>query len=1493
MIKRKKKRFNKWLRAGLILLATILFIPLLLVILLQLSTVQQYLKERITSYVSYKTGMKTEIGRVKIALPFYYLLEDVSIIDHHNNKMLNASSMGLLFSSIDFKRKIIRVRRLNLKDLYIDQKKYYGEEQDNLSLFISRLSPHKVPEEDHISTPFIIRAKKILISNGVYRSNLKDKNETKPGIDFNNLKTKGINADIRNVSIFKNSYSFRIEHLSFEEETGFKLIALSGLSDITSSSIRLRNISIETNQSAIASNLSFHYQSFDDFKDFNDKVYIRSDFGVSNISTYDLGFFVPTFYLTNNQINMKGSLNGLISNFHTKDFQFSTGSTSFDGLIAMQGLPDFDNTIIRLDINHLISYPEDLKHFHIFTDEGVTSIPLPEMITDLGLISVTGKFNGKYDNFYTNASLVGNFGMIDADMSLTQQKGGFTVNGELDLINVNGGNIINYDDVGFITMHANVDGQGSSESWEINLTSKVTSLDFNGYNYKDITIDGKLIDKMFTGVVDIDDENISLDFNGILNFSTDIPEYNFIAKIRDANPANLNFVNDTLYGLLNASFTIDIQGNKLDNLAGLINIDNADFITENKEYMLEHFDLSIFSSPENNRKLIAIRSDYIDCDIQGRFSFNNILPSLNEFMHQYLPSLTLQQEQPNNLNDIGDYELHFDISFKNTDRITDLFFNERIATKDLKVNGSYSSVNNNILIQSSTSSVSLNNREIQEWNLNITNSEAGLVFGTGAEIVKISDTLNLYDLYWEGNAFNDEIINILTWKLDPMSLVTAGRINNSFSIKDFPALNITFIEGNITIKDTLWQIRQGSGITYAENILDIHNIVFYSHDQSIKIDGRSAAKTEQSINCTFNNIDLSWIDFLTLPHNLDFDGTINGTVSLKNLWNNPLILADLDIDNFVFNDDPVGSVSLLSLWDEQLQGMNLSADIIYHGNIGKRKTAGISGYIFPGRDKKQNFDLDIELDNFRLNILSLFLSDITSDIRGFAGGNLKLSGTFNQPEMFGKLRVNARSLQIDYLNTNYGFADTIVFNKDAILFNNIQLTDNNRLNSRDTYSAYLNGAIYHSGFKDFSLDMNIKATNFTFLNTTGLQDDAYYGRAIATGNIAIKGRVDDIFINVQARTERNTVLEIPLYSSTEVTRSSFITFINIKEEDLILPITPQKVARQSNIMLNFNLQVTPEATVKLIFDPIAGDIIEGNGSGNIDMEIDNMGNFGLRGQYTISKGEYTFNLENLISKKFVVRDGGTIRWTGDPTNALIDLEAVYRTKASLAPLNMEDSARSAQNVDCIIHMTDNLFNPAIEFRIDFPDMSTFENEKYQSLIKNNLNYHFLSLLAINRFVSTGSNQFMEAGASTNIAGVNTTELLSNQLSVWLSNISDEFDVDFAYHPGSGLSPEQVEAAIKTQVLDDRLTIESKVGIGGRTYAGNTQRTSNMVGDIEAEYRVDSEGRIRIKAYNRYNEQNILYEGAPYTQGVGVFYRKEFNSFRELFKRKERERERER
>ena len=157
---------------------------------------------------------------------------------------------------------------------------------------------------------------------------------------------------------------------------------------------------------------------------------------------------------------------------------------------------------------------------------------------------------------------------------------------------------------------------------------------------------------------------------------------------------------------------------------------------------------------------------------------------------------------------------------------------------------------------------------------------------------------------------------------------------------------------------------------------------------------------------------------------------------------------------------------------------------------------------------------------------------------------------------------------------------------------------------------------------------------------------------------------------------------------------------------------------------------------------------------------------------------------------------------------------------------------------------------------------------------------FLSLIVINSFLPNTNwvpptSQSITSSYAPAV-GVTTSELLSNQLSNWLSQISNDFDIGFRYRPGDEISSDEVEVALSTQLLNDRVSINGNVDMGGET----STKTSNIVGDFTVDVKINKSGKLRVKAFTRANEE-LLYEWSPYTQGVGLFYREEFDHFDQL------------
>ncbi|MCX6295944.1 MAG: translocation/assembly module TamB domain-containing protein, partial [Bacteroidetes bacterium] len=419
--------------------------------------------------------------------------------------------------------------------------------------------------------------------------------------------------------------------------------------------------------------------------------------------------------------------------------------------------------------------------------------------------------------------------------------------------------------------------------------------------------------------------------------------------------------------------------------------------------------------------------------------------------------------------------------------------------------------------------------------------------------------------------------------------------------------------------------------------------------------------------------------------------------------------------------------------------------------------------------------------------------------------------------------------------------------------------------------------------------------------TTEADNSLYYGQAFVTGVVNIFGFVNnEIFIDANVKTEKVTSIDksdkvnilskteltkfyIPLGGTSEVSQNDFITFI---KKDSSLKVNDSYKVSLGGLVLNFDLDMTPDAEVQLIFDQKVGDVIKARGRGNLNLKIEK-GEFKMYGDYLIENGDYLFTLQNIINKKFDLKKGGTIKWSGIPYKADLNISAVYKARAPIKIFFPEDSTNTAYKkrypVDVGMNMTGDLLSPAIGFDIGLPTVDASTRQTILSYINNDaeVNRQVFSLLILNSFVIPYqlSNN---GGGGPNVANAgfaNTSEMLSNQLSNMLSKISNDFDIGVNYRPGvTSISKDELEVALSTQLFNDKLSVEGN--IGNNT---NSQNANNLVGDVNVDYKITDDGKVRVKAFNKANDNSQTTSNGAYTQGVGIFYREEFNTIGELYK----------
>lgn len=306
------------------------------------------------------------------------------------------------------------------------------------------------------------------------------------------------------------------------------------------------------------------------------------------------------------------------------------------------------------------------------------------------------------------------------------------------------------------------------------------------------------------------------------------------------------------------------------------------------------------------------------------------------------------------------------------------------------------------------------------------------------------------------------------------------------------------------------------------------------------------------------------------------------------------------------------------------------------------------------------------------------------------------------------------------------------------------------------------------------------------------------------------------------------------------------------------------------------------------FNPKVGDVIKGKGEGKLNVSLNRNGDFNIYGDYTVQSGDYLFTLKNIMNKPFDVESGGKISFNGSVDNADIDLKATYKNlKTSLYPILQDERYNERIPVEPQLNLSGKLFNPVVGFDIYLPTADEETRAYLQNAIttEEELSRQFLYLLVMNSFYSDPNlhSTSINTSIGTSAMAVTTTEMLSNQLSNWLSQISKDFDVNFVYRPGNkDINSQDVQVALSTQLLNDKITVNGNLDVWGST---NNPSSYNypITGDFDIEYKITE--KIRFKAFNRYNNP-YTGRGVPYTQGLGLFYKQDFNNLSDLLRKKE-------
>jgi hypothetical protein len=1494
MVKSIKKLINIVSGVAAVLILTLI----LLFFILHLTSVQTFIVKKITNYLSEKTKSTLEFDKINFTFLNRIEITKVLIKDQNHDTLLSAQSITAGIRQISLRRQIYKLGKVVvIKPVFHLVTDSTGEM--NLNWYLNLLTGKR--DSASLSNPYF-HVNQVDISDAAFSLVNKYNPDTKTPINFNNLKIAGINGIVENLENFKDSTKLDIYNLSFKESTGFIVKKLNTRLMVRNQHIIFRNANILCDSSILnADHISILADSAAAFRKFYDEVRLDIALNKSLINSNDLKYFVGSLKDYNESIWLSGNVTGTVAELRGRRINVTyKDETSLDCDFDFSGLPDIEKTFMYVDVNNFRSISKDIEQIKI---PGRGYVVLPETLRKLGLVSFSGTFTGFITDFVTYSKIHTKKGIISTDLSLRPSKtGSYNVKGLIRGSDIDLGSITERPDLfRGLSMVANINGTASSsKKFALNLNAQIDSIDINNYNYRNIALYGFFTDKAWDGNIKAEDENIHMELLGLFDFSKKLPEFDFKLNLLKANLYRLHLVKSDTTASATLKLTANFKGNSIDNLDGEIKLLNSKLRKNNNVLNISDFSLKTFIW--NSLPAISIRTDFLDANLYGRYNFAGVNNAVKRKLALLMPS---RFEKPVTQKKGIDNNFIFDIKFKNTDSLN-RFLNTgiRLAEKS-QVHGSFYP-DSIVSVSATTSRFSFNN-----YTFNNLSFEGSTVDTTSRVDIK-STSLNLSglseikDLALAFHSIPDKFNLNLDWDnkenvINKGALSADGKFEKDSLSRNNSILTIGLKPADVYVRNVLWNISP-SIIKIDTNSIKIEKLSLRNKEDYFLINGGISVNPADTLQMEFKGIKIDPLNLLYEKRQgndpnmirLALGGILNGKINLTNIYRNFMFESDIIVKDFRILGGQFGDITVLSKWNNERK----VADITASNNLEGKKMLDINGHFNP---LTATADLTAKADKLPVVILNPLLKIFASGITGTASGKVNFSGNFNQPVLTGSLMGENVSMKIDYLQTRYTFNDSIRFTSTGIKFDNIRTLDESR------NVAIVNGAVSHRYFKNFTVDLTISipsSNDFMILNTKPKDNELFYGTAYGSGITSIRSNSSGLSFEISAKTGKDTKFYIPLNKGLSVSERSFITFVD-KNKDTSsgksVKIVPTGQSK-SGFDMNFDLEVTPEAEVQIIFDAIAGDKMRGTGTGNLNINLNKKGELRINGDYLINDGDYLFTVGGLLNKKFTVQSDGRISFNGDVKDAEIDIKAIYKTKARLLEIMQEargmltDAQMNAQiPVEVYLNLTGNLYNPVIGFDINLPTANEETRSYLRSMIKTDeeMSRQVVFLLMMNSFyadpsITSGGVSQNSANIGSATVGVTTTEMLSNQISNWLSQISRDVDIGINYRPGSTELPnsQEVELALSTQILNDRVTINGNFDYGAnQPGTGSALGTRQLTGAGYIEYKITE--KIRLKVFNRSND-NFYFDnnsGVQYTQGVSLFFKQDFNKIRDLFKRK--------
>lgn len=1479
--------------------------------LVRTSPVQTYLAQQATNYLSKELKTTVKIDKVDIVFFDQVALDGFLIFDQQKDTLLATKTVFATLDDYDLTNLKFTVGKVRLVDAYGHLKKDENG-VSNLQFIVDYFKSDKRSSGKKVE----LAIHTVELNNTRFKYDDERKDLKDFGIDFAHLDVSNVNGILEQISIVGSDIKATITNFSAYEKSGLNLKSITTEASVGKNGIYLSNAIIDINDSKLNTpKFNLIYSGFDDLSHFVDSVKFDGQLEESTVSMKDVSLFASTLEGMEEIVQVKGNVSDVVNNLKIRDLDLRIkDKTRLRGSFDLPDFAKLNESSIKQSLDYAYVDLKEIQGIKLPNSSSTAYLKLDDYTKRLGYFEAEdvafdmdgNKFNVASDIVRTRLGSVRlengiNFEQKDNSLAFTPSDRG-TYDFKVEQFDL--GSFLQNKDLGMVDGTFRVQGEAFSPS-DIRFNrvdGNVTRFDFMQYAYSAISIqNGKFKNNRFSGKVDVADKNLSLNYEGYMDFNGE-QEYNFTANVGQAWLDKLNFTSEQAE--LMSTFRVEMVGTNPENFSGRIMANAFHYCEGGRDLYVPELAIDVLRGNSENGELdkFMLTSNVVNASIEGKVNFDHLIGNLDYQLSRILPALFKRDILKNRTHTEDHFE--FSLDAQDPDDFLAIFVPELSISSSTSMNGHYYGDIANFVLKLKSSSMTYEDFKFDDIIVDQVLDSNSVVNTVSIEKFIYNDTISFQGVNFKTSGGNDHLISDLTWD---GGTPYASHIKWETAVRDKDHFNFVLEPSFFSVNNNKWEIANESTIHINKDTISVTKLKIEHENQFISFDGKISNQDKHKLDFDMTNIDLSQLDAF-IAGDVRLKGRLNSWGHISNPVNNLTFEGDAHIMGFAVNENEIGDIFAHSEWDEPTKSIQLDGDLMYK----TLRTFDFEGSYFTEGQRNAKGELnylafDLVFENTDISFTNSFMDpDVVDDIKGVLNGKLAITGSPDSPELKGSVRLDNATANVKLLGAKFGVDGPISVDKYGFYIDAIPIFD------EEGNAGSLVGAVYHEGFENFNFDLLVDieqegiARNplkpwvrepldrFLVMNSEYSPESLYYGKAYATGVANISGYADNLAVTVDIKTEKGTDIKFPMYGAGEIDEEyDFITFT--QDSSLVNGKRERKIDF-TGVNLDLHFDVTDDADLQIIFNEELGDIISAKGKGNMAIKLDNLGDIRMDGTYTITEGVYDFTM-GVVKQPFIIENGGNITWTGNPYNAQLNLRTYKRVSANIGVLSADQfsgGTNAHEDIRCYLILTETLLKPAISFDILAPNA----NEAGKSLIdrvrknKDELNQQFFSLMLANTFQPLGGSN----GTRSSSAAVN---LLENQINGLLSKVSSDYKLNLNLDSDELTQDNTIEVGLKKGFLDDRLILSGSIGVENEA----ADKHNSIIGDVNLEYSLNESGTFRVNIFNESNDKTIIQDQQKghFTQGVGLHYQEDFNggkdfkalqAFLDIFRKKKKKEDKE-